>query len=115
MTIVLVESDIVTYILLEETAIFPVTTEAIDRIMIALSGIAPAKGRDVTVPSGTGPRPGPDRDRTKLHGTTVWSGHGPKVVRSWSGASLDFRDRVGTGQDRSWTGPMLRRGRGDGY
>ena len=38
-------------------------------------------GRDVTVPSGTGPRPGPDRDRTKLHGTTVWSGHGPR----WSG------------------------------
>ena len=33
-----------TYILLEETAIFPVTTEAIDGIMIALSGIAPAKG-----------------------------------------------------------------------
>ena len=60
------------------------------------------RSRDITVPSGTGPRPGPDRDRTKLHGTMVWSGHGPKVVQSWSGASLDF-------QDRSWTRPMLRR------
>ena len=68
--------------------------------------------RDVTVPSGTGPRPGPDRDRTKMHGTAVWSGHGPSLVRSWSGASQDFQDRVGTGQDRSRTGPMLRRGLG---
>ena len=60
------------------------------------------KTRDVTVPSGTGPRPGPDRDRTKMHGTAVWSGHGPSVVRSWSGASQDFQDRTNVEEGGGW-------------